>query len=148
MSIDKKAFGITEVHTPADLDESMVSRYATQVVLGSKLKEMLDGGDAEPTAEDTAGLDTLNLTEEPDDTQSEESTTEEPVTEDTIVEDTTTENIITEENITEEPVIEEPAPDDVIGDTQSNDQENSQSTDQENIQPVDQEEITVDEETV
>ena len=122
MSIDKKAFGITEVHTPADLDESMVSRYATQVVLGSKLKEMLD-------VEATAGLDTLNLTENPDDTQSEEPTTEEPVTEDTI----------TEENITDN-TTEEPVPGGVIEDTQSNDQENTQSNDQE--------EITVDEETV
>ena len=123
MSIDKKAFGITEVHTPADLDESMVSRYATQVVLGSKLKEMLDGGDAEPTAEDTAGLDTLNLTEEPEDTQSVGTTTE-----DTIVEDTQSEEPTTEEPVIEEPVIEEP----VTEDTPSNDQE----------------EITVDEETV
>lgn len=132
MSIDKKAFDITEVHTPADLDESMVSRYATQVVLGSKLKEMLNGDNAEPDVKDTTELDTLNLTEEPnteniivEDTQSEK-----PTTEDTIVEDTTT----------EEPVAEEPAPGDVIGDTQSNDQENTQSNDQE--------EITVDEETV
>ena len=126
MSIDKKAFGITEVHTPADLDESMVSRYATQVVLGSKLKEMLDGDNAEPTAEDNTELDTLNLTEEPDDTHSVE-----PTTEDTIVEDTQS-----EEPTTEEPVIEEP----VTEDTPSNDQENTQSNDQE--------EITVDEETV
>ena len=125
MSIDKKAFGITEVHTPADLDESMVSRYATQVVLGSKLKEMLDGGDAEPIDEDNTKLDTLTLTENPDDTQSEEPTTEEPVTEDT-----------TEEPVIEEPVIEEQ----VTEDTPSNDQENTQSNDQE--------EITVDEETV
>lgn len=132
MSIDKKAFGITEVHTPADLDESMVSRYATQVVLGSKLKEMLN-------VEVTTKLDTLNLTEEPEDTQSEgttteDTTTEEPVTEDTIVEDT-----ITEENITDT-TTEEPVPDNVIGDAQPNDQENTQ--------PVDQEEIAVDEETV
>ena len=126
MSIDKKAFGITEVHTPADLDESMVSRYATQVVLGSKLKEMLDGGDAEPDVEATTGLDTLNLTEEPNNTQSEEPTTEEPVTEDTVVEDTQSEEPTTEDTIVE--------------DTPSNDQENTQSNDQE--------EITVDEETV
>ena len=132
MSIDKKAFGITEVHTPADLDESMVSRYATQVVLGSKLKEMLD-------VEATAGLDTLNLTENPDDTQSEEPTTEDTTTEDTteesVVEEPAIEEPVTEENITEEPVTdnttEDPTPDDVIEDTPSNDQE----------------EITVDEET-
>ena len=122
MSIDKKAFGITEVHTPADLDESMVSRYATQVVLGSKLKEMLDGDNTEPNVEATTGLDTLTLAEE-------------PTTEDTIVEDTTT-----EEPVIEEPVIEEPVTDNVIGDAQPNDQENTK--------PVDQEEITVDEETV
>ena len=122
MSIDKKAFGITEVHTPADLDESMISRYATQVVLGSKLKEMLDGDNTEPNVEATTGLDTLNLAEE-------------PTTEDTIVEDTTT-----EEPVIEEPVIEEPVTDNVIGDAQPNDQENTK--------PVDQEEITVDEETV
>ena len=122
MSIDKKAFGITEVHTPVDLDESMVSRYATQVVLGSKLKEMLDGDNTE--------LNTLTLTEDPDDAQSEE-----PTTEDTIVEDTTTDNT-TEEPVIEEPVIEEP----VAEDTPSTDQENTQSNDQE--------EITVDEETV
>ena len=122
MSIDKKAFGITEVHTPTDLDESMVSRYATQVVLGSKLKEMLDGDNTEPNVEATTGLDTLNLAEE-------------PTTEDTIVEDTTT-----EEPVIEEPVIEEPVTDNVIGDAQPNDQENTK--------PVDQEEITVDEETV
>ena len=122
MSIDKKAFGITEVHTPTDLDESMISRYATQVVLGSKLKEMLDGDNTEPNVEATTGLDTLNLAEE-------------PTTEDTIVEDTTT-----EEPVIEEPVIEEPVTDNVIGDAQPNDQENTK--------PVDQEEITVDEETV
>ena len=108
MSIDKKAFGITEVHTPADLDESMVSRYATQVVLGSKLKEMLDGGDAEPIDEDNTKLDTLTLAENPDNTQSGGTTTEEPVTEDT-----------TEEPVIEEPVIEEQ----VTEDTPSNDQE-------------------------
>ena len=135
MSIDKKAFGITEVHTPADLDESMVSRYATQVVLGSKLKEMLDGDNAEPDVEDTTELNTLNLAENPDDTQSEEPTTEEPVTEDTIVEEPVTEENITD-NTTEELVIEEP----VTEDTSSNDQKNTQSNDQE--------EITVDEETV
>lgn len=140
MSIDKKAFGITEVHTPADLDESMVSRYATQVVLGSKLKEMLDGDITESNVEDTAGLDTLNLAEEPDDTHSveptaEDTTTEEPVTEDTITEENITDNT-TEEPVIEEPVIEEP----VTEDTPSNDQENTQSNDQE--------EITVDEETV
>lgn len=52
-NIDKKAFGITEVHTPVDLDESTISRYATQVALGSKLKEMLDGAveTEEPTVE-------------------------------------------------------------------------------------------------
>ena len=122
MSIDKKAFGITEVHTPTDLDESMISRYATQVVLGSKLKEMLDGDNTEPNVEATTGLDTLTLAEE-------------PTTEDTIVEDTTT-----EEPVIEEPVIEEPVTDNVIGDAQPNDQENTK--------PVDQEEITVDEETV
>ena len=145
MSIDKKAFGITEVHTPADLDESMVSRYATQVVLGSKLKEMLDGGDAEPIDEDNTELDTLNLTEEPDDTHSveptaEDTTTEEPVTEDTIVEDTQSEGTTTEDTIVEDTTTEDPTPNDVIEDTQSNDQENTQSNDQE--------EITVDEETV
>ena len=134
MSIDKKAFGITEVHTPADLDESMVSKYATQVVLGSKLKEMLDGDITESNVEDTAGLNTLNLTEEPEDTQSEGTTTEDTTTEDTITEENIT------DNTTEEPVIEESAPDNVIGDAQPNDQENTQ--------PVDQEEITVDEETV
>lgn len=140
MSIDKKAFGITEVHTPVDLDESMVSRYATQVVLGSKLKEMLDGDNAEPDVEVTTKLDTLNLAEEPEDTQSEEPTTEEPVTEDTIVEDTITEEPVTD-NTTEEPVIEEPVIEEpVTEDTPSNDQENTQSNDQE--------EITVDEETV
>ena len=122
MSIYKKAFGITEVHTPADLDESMVSKYATQVVLGSKLKEMLGGGDAEPDVEDNTELNTLTLTEDPEDTQSEEPTTEEPVTEDTIVED----------DIVEDTTTEDPTPNDVIEDTQSNDQE----------------EITVDEETV
>ena len=132
MSIDKKAFGITEVHTPADLDESMISRYATQVVLGSKLKEMLDGDNTEPNVEATTGLDTLNLAEE-------------PTTEDTIVEDTTTEEPVIEEPVIEEPVIEEPVieepvTDNVIGDAQPNDQENTK--------PVDQEEITVDEETV
>lgn len=132
MSIDKKAFGITEVHTPTDLDESMVSRYATQVVLGSKLKEMLDGDNTEPNVEATTGLDTLNLAEE-------------PTTEDTIVEDTTTEEPVIEEPVIEEPVIEEPVieepvTDNVIGDAQPNDQENTK--------PVDQEEITVDEETV
>lgn len=126
MSIDKKAFGITEVHTPADLGESMVSRYATQVVLGSKLKEMLD-------VEVTTELDALNLTGEPntEDTIVEDTQSGKPTTEDAIVEDTTT-----EEPVIEEPVIEEP----VTEDTPSNDQEN--------IQPVDQEEITVDEETV
>ena len=107
MSIDKKAFGITEVHTPADLDESMISRYATQVVLGSKLKEMLDGNGTELDVEDNTELDTLTLTEDPDDTQSDEPTTEEPVTEDTITDNTT----------------EDPTPDDVIEDTLSNDQE-------------------------
>ena len=132
MSIDKKAFGITEVHTPADHDESMISRYATQVVLGSKLKEMLDGDNTEPNVEATTGLDTLNLAEE-------------PTTEDTIVEDTTTEEPVIEEPVIEEPVIEEPVieepvTDNVIGDAQPNDQENTK--------PVDQEEITVDEETV
>ena len=127
MSIDKKAFGITEVHTPADLDESMISRYATQVVLGSKLKEMLDGDNTEPNVEATTGLDTLTLAEE-------------PTTEDTIVEDTTTEEPVIEEPVIEEPVIEEPVTDNVIGDAQPNDQENTK--------PVDQEEITVDEETV
>ena len=132
MSIDKKAFGITEVHTPADLDESMVSRYATQVVLGSKLKEMLEGGDAEPIDEDNTELDALTLAEEP--------TTEDTIVEDTTTEDTTTEGPVIEEPVTEEPVIEESAPDNVIGDAQPNDQENTQ--------PVDQEEITVDEETV
>ena len=111
MSIDKKAFGITEVHTPADLDESMVSRYATQVVLGSKLKEMLDGNGTELDVEDNTELDALTLAEDPDDTQSEEPTTEEPVTEDTIVED-----------------------------TPSNDQENTQSNDQEEI-TVDEETV-------
>ena len=128
MSIDKKAFGITEVHTPADLDESMVSRYATQVVLGSKLKEMLDSDITESNVEDTAGLDTLNLTEEPntENTIVEDTTTEEPVTEDTVVEDTQSEEPTTEDTIVE--------------DTPSNDQENTQSNDQE--------EITVDEETV
>ena len=132
MSIDKKAFGITEVHTPTDLDESMISRYATQVVLGSKLKEMLDGDNTEPNVEATTGLDTLTLAEE-------------PTTEDTIVEDTTTEEPVIEEPVIEEPVIEEPVieepvTDNVIGDAQPNDQENTK--------PVDQEEITVDEETV
>ena len=126
MSIDKKAFGITEVHTPADLDESMVSRYATQVVLGSKLKEMLDGNGTELDVEDNTELDALTLAEDPDDTQSEEPTTE----------DTTTEEPVTEDTATEEPVAdnttEDPASGDVIEDTPSNDQE----------------EITVDEETV
>ena len=41
-NIDKKAFCVTEVNTPVDLDKSTISRYATQVVFGSKLKEMLD----------------------------------------------------------------------------------------------------------
>ena len=138
MSIDKKAFGITEVHTPADLDESMISRYATQVVLGSKLKEMLDGNGTELDVEDNTELDTLTLTEDPDDTQSDEPTTEEPVTEDTITEDTITEEpvieepvieepAVTEENITEDTITdnttEDPTPDDVIEDTLSNDQE-------------------------
>lgn len=127
MSIDKKAFGITEVHTPADLDESMVSRYATQVVLGSKLKEMLDGNNTEPDVEVTTELDTLNLTEEPN-------------TEDTIVEDTTTEEPVTGDTTTEENITDNTTEEPVTGDTQSNDQENTQ--------PVDQEEITVDEETV
>ena len=132
MSIDKKVFGITEVHTPTDLDESMISRYATQVVLGSKLKEMLDGDNTEPNVEATTGLDTLNLAEEPttEDTIVEDTTTEEPVIEEPII----------EEPIIEEPVIEEPVTDNVIGDAQPNDQENTK--------PVDQEEITVDEETV
>lgn len=131
MSIDKKAFGITEVHTPADLDESMVSRYATQVVLGSKLKEMLDGDNTEPNVEATTGLDTLNLTEEPntEDTIVEDTQSGEPTTEDAIVGDTITDN-----------TTEEPVTDNVIGDAQPNDQENTK--------PVDQEEITVDEETV
>ena len=123
MSIDKKVFGITEVHTPADLDESMVSRYATQVVLGSKLKEMLDGDNTESDIEDNTEPDTLTLAEE-------------PTTEDTIVEDTTTEEPVIEEPVIEDPVIEEP----VTEDTPSNDQENTRSNDQE--------EITVDEETV
>ena len=140
MSIDKKAFGITEVHTPADLDESMVSRYATQVVLGSKLKEMLDGGDAEPIDEDNTELDALTLTENPDDTQSEGTTTEDTTTEEPVTEDTATEDQVTEDTIVEDTTTEDPTPDDVIGDTQSNNQENTQ--------PVDQEEITVDEETV
>ena len=45
-NIDKKAFCVTEVNTPVDLDKSTISRYATQVVFGSKLKEMLDSGNA------------------------------------------------------------------------------------------------------
>ena len=44
-NIDKKAFCVTEVNTPADLDKSTISRYATQVVFGSKLKEMLDSSE-------------------------------------------------------------------------------------------------------
>ena len=137
MSIDKKAFGITEVHTPTDLDESMISRYATQVVLGSKLKEMLDGDNTEPNVEATTGLDTLTLAEEPttEDTIVEDTTTEEPVIEEPVIEEP-----VIEEPVIEEPVIEEPVTDNVIGDAQPNDQENTK--------PVDQEEITVDEETV
>ena len=49
-NIDKKAFCVTEVNTPVDLDKSTISRYATQVVFGSKLKEMLDSN-AETNAE-------------------------------------------------------------------------------------------------
>ena len=44
-NIDKKAFCVTEVNTPVDLDKSTISRYATQVVFGSKLKEMLDSSE-------------------------------------------------------------------------------------------------------
>ena len=73
MDVNKKTFGITEVYTPDSFDKSVISRYATQVALGSKLKEMLDG-DAEPVVE---------LTEKDVETTTEKDveTTTEPVME-------------------------------------------------------------------
>ena len=65
-NIDKKAFCVTEVNTPVDLDKSTISRYATQVVFGSKLKEMLDsngGNNAETNVE--TNVETKVETKEP-----------------------------------------------------------------------------------
>ena len=47
-TIDKKMLGITEVVTPENLDERVISRYVTQVSLGSKLKEAVGGAESEP----------------------------------------------------------------------------------------------------
>lgn len=47
-TIDKKMLGITEVVTPESLDERVISRYVTQVSLGSKLKETAGGAEPEP----------------------------------------------------------------------------------------------------
>lgn len=46
-TIYKKMLGITEVVTPENLDERVISRYVTQVSLGSKLKETV-GAEPEP----------------------------------------------------------------------------------------------------
>ena len=47
-TIDKKMLGITEVVTPESLDEKVISRYVTQVSLGSKLKETAGSAEPEP----------------------------------------------------------------------------------------------------
>lgn len=47
-TIDKKMLGITEVVTPESLNERVISRYVTQVSLGSKLKETVGGTEPEP----------------------------------------------------------------------------------------------------
>lgn len=119
-NIDKKAFCVTEVNTPVDLDKSTISRYATQVVFGSKLKEMLDSNGSN-------NAETNEKTNEKTKVETKEPVVKPVEIKEPVVE--TKESVVE----TKEPVVETKEP-----------VENNVETTQETTQ----EEITVDEEGV
>ena len=103
-NIDKKAFCVTEVNTPVDLDKSTISRYATQVVFGSKLKEMLDsngGNNAETKVETKVETKepVVDPVTKPVETKEPVVETKEPVVETTVetTQETTQEEITVDE---------------------------------------------------
>ena len=127
-NIDKKAFCVTEVNTPVELDKSTISRYATQVVFGSKLKEMLDSGSGSDVETPVKTKEPVVETKEPVvETKEPVAETKEPVAE------------------TKEPVVETKEP---VVETKEPVVETPVETTQETTQETTSEEITVDEEGV